>query len=147
MTTLYVMCGIPGSGKTTTSKRMEKEYGLERFSFDEMQCFRLEEFIRPAIEAMQNGKSVILDTTNLRINVRAKILKAVEDIPCRKIVVYMDTPLEECIRRNANRECRLQDFIIKSTHRSLQRPTLDEGWDEIIYIKKDGRYGFNVTGG
>lgn len=135
MTILYVMCGIPGSGKTTASKQMEQEYGLERFSFDEMQCFRLEEFMRPAIEAMRNGKSVILDTTNLRVNVRVKVLKAVEDIPCRKIVVYMDTPLDECIRRNANRECRLQDFIIESTYRSLQRPTLDEGWDEIIYIK------------
>lgn len=129
------MCGVPASGKTTTSKQMEKEYGLERFSFDEMRCFRLEEFIRPAIETMQNGKSVILDTTNLRVNVRAKILKAVEDIPCRKFVVYMDTPLDECIRRNANRECRLQDFIIESTYKSLQRPTLDEGWDEIICIK------------
>lgn len=135
MVTVYVMCGVPGSGKTTTSKQMAEEHGLERFSFDEMRCFRLEEFMRPALEAIREGKSVILDSTNLRANVRAKILQAVEDIPCKKIAVYMNTPLEECIRRNANREARLQDCIIESTHRSLQPPTLDEGWDEVKEVK------------
>ena len=135
MTTLYVMCGVPGSGKTTHSKRMAEEHGLTRFSFDEMRCFRLAEFMRPALKSLREGKNVILDSTNLRVNVREKILQAVADIPCRKIAVYMDTPLDECIRRNANRECRLQDFIIESTHRSLQPPTLDEGWDEVKEVK------------
>lgn len=135
MPALYVMCGVPGSGKTTRSKQMAKELGLIRFSFDEMRCFRLAEFMRPAVEAMQDGKSVILDSTNLRVNVRAKILQAVADIPCKKVVVYMNTPLEECILRNANRACRLQDFVIESAHRSLQPPTLDEGWDEVEEVK------------
>lgn len=135
MTTLYVTCGVPGSGKTTTSKRMAEEHGLTRFSFDEMRCFRLAEFMRPALEAIQEGKSVILDSTNLRVNVRAKILQGVADIPCRKVAVYMATPLEECLHRNANRECRLPDFVIESAHRSLQPPTLDEGWDEVKEVK------------
>lgn len=137
MVTLYAMCGVPGSGKTTQSKCMVQELGLTRFSFDEMRCFRLAEFMRPALEAMREGKSVILDTTNLRVNVRAKILQGVADIPCRKVAVYMDTPLEECIRRNANRECCLPDFVIESAHRSLQPPTLDEGWDEIMEVKPE----------
>lgn len=139
MADFYVMCGVPGSGKTTHSKRMAEEHGLERFSFDEMRCFRLEEFMRPALESIREGKSVILDSTNLRVNVRRKVLQAVAGIPCKKIAVYMDTPLEECIRRNANREARLQDCIIESTHRSLQPPTLDEGWDEIIIIDEDSK--------
>lgn len=88
----------------------------------------------PALQALQEGKSVILDSTNLRVNVRAKILQAVTDIECNKVAVFMNTPLEECIYRNANREARLQDFVIESTHRSLQPPTLDEGWDEILII-------------
>lgn len=138
MGTIHVMCGVPGSGKTTYSKQIAEEHDLIRFSFDEMRCFGLESFMRPALEALREGKSVILDTTNLRINVRAKILQAVADIPCRKVAVYMDTPLEECIRRNANRECRLPDFVIESAHRSLQPPTLDEGWDEVKEVKPNG---------
>lgn len=135
MATLYVMCGVPGSGKTTYSKQMAEEHNLMRFSFDEMRCFRLAEFMRPALKAIREEKNVILDSTNLRANVRAKILKAVEDIPCKKIAVYMNTPLEECIWRNANREARLEDCIIESTYRSLQPPTLDEGWDEVKEVK------------
>ena len=132
MVTAYVMCGVPGSGKTTTSKKMAEEQGLERFSFDEMRCFRLESFMLPAVEALKEGKSVVLDTVNLRANVRKKVLQALADIPCKKVVVFMDTPLDECIRRNANREAHLPEHVIQSTYRSLQKPTLDEGWDEII---------------
>lgn len=134
MNTLYVMCGVPGSGKSTFSRQFAEEHGLERFSFDEMRCFRLAEYMRPALKAMREGKSVILDTTNLRVNVRKKVLQAVEDIPCKKVVVYMNTPLEQCLYRNAHRENRLQDFIVESSYRSLQKPTHDEGWDEIIQV-------------
>ena len=132
MVTAYVMCGVPGSGKTTTSKKMAEEQGLERFSFDEMRCFRLESFMRPAVKALEEGKSVVLDTVNLRVNVRKKVLQVLASIPCKKVVVFMDTPLDECVRRNANREAHLPEHIIQSTYRALQKPTLDEGWDEII---------------
>ena len=146
MIALYVMCGVPGSGKSTFSRKLAEERGLERFSFDEMRCFRLEEFLRPAVEAIRNGKSVILDTTNLRANVRKKVLQVAGDIQCRKVMVYMDTSLEQCLYRNAHREARLQDCIVESTYRSLQKPTLDEGWDEIIIVKEDGTYEFDFTG-
>lgn len=146
MIALYVMCGVPGSGKSTFSRKLAEERGLQRFSFDEMRCLRLEEFLRPAVEAIRNGKSVILDTTNLRANVRKKVLQAAGDIQCRKVMVYMDTPLEQCLYRNAHREARLQDCIVESTYRSLQKPTPDEGWDEIIIVKEDGTYETDFTG-
>jgi tRNA uridine 5-carbamoylmethylation protein Kti12 len=57
----------------------------------------------------------------------------------------MDTSLEQCLYRNAHRENRLQDFIVESSYRSLQKPTLDEGWDEIIYVKEDGAYESDFT--
>lgn len=131
MVALYVMCGVPGSGKTTHSKQMAEEFGLVRFSFDEMRCISQEEFLRPALEAMREGKSVILDTVNLTVNIRKKLLQAVKDIPCQKIVVFMDTPLEECIRRNASREVTLAEHVIVNLHQALQKPTKEEGWDKI----------------
>lgn len=140
MPKVYVMCGVPGSGKTTRSKQMENEHGLERFSFDEMKQFRLLGFIEPAIKALSEGKSVILDSTNLRVNTRVKIVQHLESIPCEKVAVFMNTPLDECLRRNAHREARLIDSIVESCHRSLQAPTLSEGWDKILEVKPNESY-------
>ena len=132
MQTLYVMCGIPGSGKSTLSKQLAEEYGLTRFSFDEMKCYTTRQFLRPVVVALQEGKSVVMDSTHLRVNGRKVILDAVKDIPCRKVCVLMDTPFDECLRRNANREARVPDMMMESVHRTMQKPTLSEGWDEII---------------
>ena len=132
MQTLYVMCGIPGSGKSTLSKQLAEEYGLTRFSFDEMKCYTTRQFLRPVVATLQEGKSVVMDSTHLRVNGRKVILDAVKDIPCRKVCVLMDTPFDECLRRNANREARVSDMMMESVHRTMQKPTLSEGWDEII---------------
>lgn len=128
------MCGIPGSGKSTKSRQLAEEHGLTRFSFDEMKCYTTRQFLRPVVMALQEGKSVVVDSTHLRVNGRKAILDSVKDIPCRKVCVIMDTPFDECLRRNANREARLPDMMMDSTYRSMQKPTIDEGWDEIIVI-------------
>lgn len=139
MKTLYVMCGIPGSGKSTLSRKLAEEHGLTRFSFDEMQCYTARQFLRPAVIALQEGKSVILDSTHLRVNGRKAVLKAVENIQCRKICVFIDTPFDECLRRNAQREARIPDVMMESTRRALEPPTIEEGWDEIIIINEDSK--------
>lgn len=134
MKTLYVMCGIPGSGKSTKSRQLAEEYGLTRFSFDEMRCYTTRQFASHAVASLHDGKSVVLDSTHLREAGRKVILQAVENIPCRKVCVFMNTPLEECKRRNANRTARVSDRMIDSMYSTMQPPALSEGWDEIIVI-------------
>ena len=54
---LIVVCGLPGSGKTTHAKRLEEELGAVRFNPDEwMQALSLslhDEDKRAQIEALQ----------------------------------------------------------------------------------------------
>ena len=52
----------------------------------------------------------------------------------KKICIWINTPYEECVRRNT-RGRNMQMF-----KRTFQPPTYDEGWDEIIKIKGDA-YG------
>lgn len=134
MLTLTLFCGAPGSGKTTLSKQMAEEYGAERLSLDEMKLYRHRELVRPISHLLRDGKSVIVDSVFTRVKWRKMILESVSNIPCRKVLVYMDTPMEECVRRNAQRPNPLPEFVVIDIYQSIQKPTLDEGWDEIINI-------------
>lgn len=140
MITLYIFCGMPASGKSTLSKQMAEEYNAERISFDERNYMRHAEMIPPIIEALINGKNVIADSVYHRVKQRTAVLDAVKDILCHKILICMTTSLEECLRRNANRENRLPDFMVESFHQTFEQPTLSEGWDEIITVKEDGSH-------
>lgn len=108
---------------------------MERLSFDEMKCFQHSELIAPAIESIQAGKSVVVDSVYTRAAWRRGILEATEQIPCKRILIYINTPLEECIRRNRGRENPLPDFVVESIYNSIQPPEKSEGWDEIKEVK------------
>lgn len=134
MKLLFIFCGLSGSGKTTFSKKIAEEQNAIRFSFDEMGLFQHKELIPHIVEAIQNDKNVVVDALFTRLLQRKLILEATKDINCKRILIYMNTPLEECIRRNKERSShQLPDDFIRAIYNSMQIPTLDEGWDEIIY--------------
>jgi predicted kinase len=75
---VYMLCGLPGSGKTIYSLKLQKKLGIHRFSLDEeyfakvgnnQQKYRdfpleqkIEEEIKTkALKFLQNGQSVIFD--------------------------------------------------------------------------------------
>lgn len=128
---LLVLCGSPGSGKTTLSKQITEKQNTNRLSFDEMRCLQHKELIQPTLEALQSN-NVVVDSVFSRISQRKLILEATKNIDCKRILIYMTTPLEECIRRNAQRPNPLPEFMVRDIYNSFEIPTLDEGWDEII---------------
>ena len=130
---LIVFCGIPGSGKTTLSNRVAERHNFVRYSFDELRCMRYEDIIRPTVNTLREGKSVVVDGLFDRLINRKEILDAVRDIPCAKILIVMDTPIDDCIQRNANRPYPLPEFMIRDIHDSFEPPFLEEGWDEILH--------------
>lgn len=132
---LIVFCGVPGSGKTTLSKAFAEKHNFVRHSFDELRCVCYEDLIRPTVGTLQEGKSVVVDGLFNRLASRKKILDAVSNISCEKILIIMDTPIDECLQRNANRPNPLPEFIIENVHDSFEQPSIDESWDEIMYCK------------
>jgi tRNA uridine 5-carbamoylmethylation protein Kti12 len=130
---LYVFSGSSGSGKTTLSKKITEEQNAIRLSFDEMGCLQNKELIQPVMEALRSGKSVVVDALFTRTAWRKMILEATDNIECNRVLIYMDTPLEECLRRNVQRPNPLPDFMVRDIYNSIEPPTLDEGWDEILY--------------
>ncbi|AWV86994.1 ATP-binding protein [Acinetobacter radioresistens] len=71
---LYLMCGLPGSGKTTLARILEKEYGAIRFSpdewlydlglsfYDDQARIKVEQLQwQLALQLLKQGHSVILE--------------------------------------------------------------------------------------
>ena len=98
---------------------------------------RYEDVIRPTVNTLIEGKSVVVDGLFARSVNRKEILDAVRDIPCTKILIVLDTPLEDCIQRNANRSYPLPEFMIRDIHGSFETPSLNEGWDEILHCNNE----------
>lgn len=141
--TLCVLCGIPGSGKTTLSKQLTNRYKAKLYCFDNLpgahspkrhKAVR-EQMWHGIAEDLRNGFDVVCDDLHSLTEWRRGLLAAVSGIECKKVLIVMDTPLDECLRRNANREARLPDFVLHDMHKKYQPPELLEGWDEIKEVK------------
>lgn len=128
---LIVFCGSPGSGKTTLSREIAKEYGFNRISMDEMKIFRHKELIPFIVSSLQEGKDTIVDSLYTKTAWRKELLEALENIRCEKVLVYMDIPLEECLKRNAGRENSLDSYIVEDIYKSIEKPCISEGWDSV----------------
>lgn len=139
---LIVLCGIPGSGKTTLSEQIANEQDVVLHCFDKRQgafsptkapSVRLQ-MCEDIAEDLRNGNSVVCDDLHTQSVWRENLLNAVAGTDCRKALIVMTTPLDECLRRNANRKCRLPDAMIHSINGAYEPPTLEEGWDEIVFV-------------
>ena len=133
MTNLIILCGAPGSGKSTLSKKLAEEQNLTRLSMDELKFFLHSDLLPLVTESLESNKDIIVDALYTKLKWRKAILEATEKFDCKRTLIYVTTPLDECISRNVGRENSLPDFVIEDIYNSIEPPTLDEGWDEILY--------------
>lgn len=147
----FMMVGLVASGKSYRAQELAKEYDTEIFSSDEL---RIElygdvnhqtdndklfiELHRRIKECLKSGKSAIYDATNLNYKRRMAFLAELKNIPCEKICVVMATPYEECLKRNAERERKVPEEVIKRMYMSWTCPYWYEGWDGIGITYSDG---------
>ena len=149
MTTLYVMCGIPCSGKTTYAKLLAEEidgvvvssdgiraewYGDEAIQGDASKIFR--EVERRCKDALDAGRSVIMDATNMNAKKRTNFLRQMPE--CKKVCVVMAVPFDECLARDEVRSRSVGPAVMEKMRKSFQMPYYNEGWDHIeVYYPKD----------
>lgn len=141
MITLFVLCGIPASGKTTLAKELEEQTGAKVHSLDDMASYGDEQdtdgklhkqWIANIKADLQNGNSVVCDSTALTSIGRRWIISQFSDINCEKVLVVKAVPVEVCLERNENRACKVTEKHIRNAARVLEPPTKDEGWDRIL---------------
>ena len=127
MAYLTLMCGIPGSGKSTWLKGLEKEnavisrdkirYSLlnegDAYFSKEKEVFEL--FTKQINDSLTKGINTYVDATHITPGSRRKLLNAITAPYDRLNAIVIDTPLEECLKRNAQRigrACVPEDQVI-----------------------------------
>lgn len=138
---LLVLCGIPGSGKSTLSKQLAEEYNAILHCFDSLpgalspatHIQVREQMWKDIATDLSNGHNVVCDDLNTQLNWREGLLNAISGIDCEKVIIVLATPLDECIKRNSNREFQLPDFVIRSINEKFEPPSTTEGWGRIDY--------------
>ncbi|OHB25768.1 MAG: hypothetical protein A2542_03775 [Parcubacteria group bacterium RIFOXYD2_FULL_52_8] len=116
MPTLYIMCGLPFSGKTYLARELAKHLGIETFSYDELWCTVKAKENRDAPwdelcgvaedkirMALSSGKSIIYDTLNDTAGNREKLRRVASEATGKAMLVYSETPMSVILeRRQAN---------------------------------------------
>lgn len=139
---VWLLSGIPGSGKSTWAKKQIAEYGgiwcsrdAVRFSMvreDEPYFERENEvfnaWIAQICEALSNPmiKDIYIDATHLNDRSREKTLSRLPKENIEVIVnVCFAVPLEVCLERNRQRSGRavVPDEVIRNMAKSFKAPT------------------------
>jgi predicted kinase len=161
MATLYMMVGLPASGKSTIAKEYETKIGAKVFSSDAYRSIYgkdetdqtvnnvvFNNLHRDIITALKNGESCVYDATNLNSKKRRNFLKTLPS-GVQKICVLVVRDLSQCKEFNSNRERKVPEYVYEKMIRQFEVPYKEEGWDEIIvhnYMTKwnVGHYFFLV---
>lgn len=121
---VFLMCGVPGSGKSTWVRERIAKYGGYHISRDEIRFALLEKyggdyfshedevintFYKNINELLDNDEQCIdiyVDATHLTRTARLNVLNKIDTNNAHMIAVWFDVPLELCLARNDEREGR-----------------------------------------
>lgn len=153
MSKLYVMCGVPGSGKSTfvnktihldTDVHVSRDacrFALvkpnEEYFSKEKEVFKL--FIDLIDAGLKNGYNVYADATHLNTASRNKLLNSIAEKPTSIEAICFKVPLETCLKRNLNREGTrgfVPKDVIKKMYNNFTIPTFNERFDKIHVIEE-----------
>lgn len=145
---LIICRGLPASGKSTWAKEeVAKRKGqLIRVNRDDLRAMRgsgfskeNERWIRDVrdqaiLKALERGFDVVVDDTNLDPGVVAQLQAVASPYQPEIIERFFDTPLEECLTRNARRkEGRVPQRVIREMHRKYLWKEIDRHQYRMIF--------------
>ena len=158
MTTLYVLVGVPGSGKTTWIGRqmfdwtntviVSTDHHVEQYArsvgktysevFKDYMPTAVDKMAQAAVDAFKANKVVVWDQTSTSVSTRAKKLR-MAPAHYTKIAVVFETPRKDIHDKFLNRPGKeIPTDVIQDMISNFVYPTLDEGFDKVINARLKG---------
>ena len=155
MATLYVVCGIPGSGKSSWLRNhvninqkqvlVSRDVIRYRLINDDDSYFSKEnevwkEYIKQINYFLKEGYDVFADATHINTGSRRKLLNEIY-VECKKEAIYITTPISICLERNSKREGRecVPESAIKRMYSQFEEPSFEEGFETIYTVDAFGK--------
>ena len=149
MAKLYMMIGIPSSGKSNVVTRLKRQTKAKVYSSDKTRLLLnmdpsddnenidLFEYMYDLIrKELSAGNDVILDSTNTFRCYRQPFLDSLnEDVEV--IGVLMLRKLENCLSSNAIRKNKINDKVIIDQYSRYDFPLKEEGFDSFMIFYTD----------
>ncbi len=123
---VVIMCGLPGSGKSTLSKKLE-ESGYKVISLDDLR--NSEEYPNATDifrEHLRNCDKIVWDATNYRTDFRTKISRLGMQYGAFVSIRFIDHSVPYCIRRDRERERTVGKEVIINQADKFQLPRFEE---------------------
>lgn len=162
---LWLMCGIPGSGKSTWIRNHKNFFSSNSIiiSRDKIRFSLLKEnddyfskekevwtqYIAEIKNALKFNEDIILDATHLNEASRGKVLKALKNYlnEVEINVIVINSGLKTAINQNNMREGRefVPESAIRRMNSSMTMPSLEEGFSKIyIYNNSNGKTKYQI---
>ena len=156
MSMLYILCGVPGSGKSTWAHEfinLYPELNICYISRDEVrnsivkeneEYFSHEEkvfgkFIHNIQQALVDGRNVIADATHINRASRRKLIRAIDRVITEYEITYVvfKTDVEVCLKQNAYRygRARVPEDVIRNMCNNFCPPSDKEDTRIVGYIE------------
>jgi predicted kinase len=154
MPTLYVLIGLPGSGKSHWAQTNAHRIGAVVVGSDEVRAELqargenphngdavFAEVERRARAYLQADRSVILDATHYQRRYRNYAIDLAHQLRVPCVGVWFDAPLDEVLRRNGWRTGdrfgaqRVPDYTIREMAAHFDPPGRDDEFDRVVSIK------------
>ena len=138
-----IFIGLQGSGKSTFYKERFFDTHV-RINLDMLRTRHREQLLFNAcIEAKQ---PFVVDNTNVTREQRARYITASKPERFKLTGYFFETAIEDAIKRNSSRsgKKRIPERGISATHKKLEMPSLEEGFDLLYRVHIDSSNNFVV---
>ena len=148
MSNLYVLVGLPGSGKTTWTENFTRTHknvivicldAIRKELYGHEMYFGKWKDIEAKVDAMfsdamSNEKDIVYDATNCSAKYRKRVLKKIGDNRYKKTAVFFEYDIERSLRQNNMRKRHVPEASIISMAEKASVPQLAEGFDQIVCV-------------